>query len=171
MSSIRHVLVLCAALLGFAGAAQAHPFTSTDMASLDRVSDPRLSPDGRWVLYDLRVADLAANKARHELWIAGVAPGGPAPHKLAVSQGGIGNARWAPDGRAIYFTSSRSGSAQVWRTDAAGAAAQQVTKLPLDVGSFKLSPDGHRLVVSMSVFSDCPTAACTKQRLDQKAAG
>ncbi|MCG8461819.1 MAG: S9 family peptidase, partial [Holophagales bacterium] len=64
--------------------------------------------------------------------------------------------RWSPDGRHIYFLSSRSGSMQVWRLPLAGGEAQAVTALPLDLGGFTLSPDGKSLAVSMEVFPECP---------------
>ncbi|MFV4649170.1 hypothetical protein ACNJUT_21495, partial [Mycobacterium tuberculosis] len=41
------------ALLGMAAPAAARPFTQQDLIALDRVSDPRISPDGRIVVYDL----------------------------------------------------------------------------------------------------------------------
>jgi dipeptidyl aminopeptidase/acylaminoacyl peptidase len=67
--------------------------------------------------------------------------------------------------------SSRGGSSQVWRANPDGTGAAQVTSLPLDVGSFRLSPDGRRLVVSAAVFPDCggEELTCTRQRLDAKA--
>ncbi len=78
--------------------------------------------------------------------------------------------RWSPDGRALYFLSTRSGSSQVWKLGLDGGEAEAVTRLPLDVGSFALSPDGNRLAVSMEVFTDCQDLACTVQRLADKAA-
>ena len=38
------------------------------------------------------------------------------------------------------------------------------------MGSFKLSPDGKQVLLSLDVFTDCPDINCTKQRLDAKAA-
>ena len=41
-----------------------------------------------------------------------------------------------------------------------------MTRLPLDVGAFRLSPDGKRIVVSQAVFPDAEDPAATKARLD-----
>ncbi len=41
----------------------ARPFNSTDLVLLERVSDPRISPDGHWVAYQLLETDLAANRS------------------------------------------------------------------------------------------------------------
>ena len=66
----------------------------------------------------------------------------------------------------MYFISSKSGSDQVWRQSVAGGAATQVTNYPLDVGSYKLSPDGKSLALSFDVFADCKDLACTKMHHD-----
>ena len=39
-----------------------------------------------------------------------------------------------------------------------GGERAQVTKLPLDVGAFAVSPDGAQLAVAMEVFPDCAHA-------------
>ncbi|MBQ1543924.1 peptidase S9 [Caulobacter sp. CCUG 60055] len=154
------------------GAAQGRGFTARDMVNLDRVSDPRVSPDGRYVLYDLRTTDYAANKAAHAIWLVDLAAKGAQPRRLAASDGGASSARWSADGKAIYFVSSRGGSDQVWKTDLAGAKAEQATKLPADVGAFKLSPDGKSLVVAMAVHPDTESAAAPAKAADQaKATG
>ena len=40
------------------------PFTVEDLVSLKRLSDPQVSPDGRYVAYVLRETDMDANKGR-----------------------------------------------------------------------------------------------------------
>jgi len=162
-------LALTAALAGGVASAQTRHFTAKEMASLDRLSDPRVSPDGRYVLYAVRTMDFDANKASMSIWIADL-KARMAPRRLSVSEGGASSARWSADGKAIYFVSSRAGGTdQVFRTDVAGEAAVQVTQAPFDVGAFKVSPDGKTLVISQAVFPDCELA-CTQARLDAKKA-
>jgi len=55
------------------------------------------------------------------------------------------------------------------RPDEPRPEAQQVTSLPLDVGSFHVSPKGDRIVVSVDVFLDCADLDCSKRRLDEAA--
>ncbi|MFM7432614.1 MAG: hypothetical protein ACKO3O_03875, partial [Gammaproteobacteria bacterium] len=47
-----------------AGTALAAPFTAQDLNTLARVSDPQVSPDGRYVVYTLRETDMEANRGR-----------------------------------------------------------------------------------------------------------
>lgn len=135
----------------FLAALAAAPFTATDLVSLARVSDPQVSPDGRFVAYVLRETDLEANRGRSDLWLADLDAPGAAPRRLTRDPANDTSPRWAPDGRAIFFLSARSGSSQVWRLPLAGGDAAAVTSLPQDVDSFKVSPVGDRLVFSMAV--------------------
>jgi acylaminoacyl-peptidase len=167
---IRLLALLALALAPAAVQAQgSKPFTARDLVELERVGETRISPDGRWAAYGLRTTDYAGNKGVNHLYVADLR-GGAAPRRLAASTGGASSPRWSSDGQ-LYFMSSRSGSSQVWRTDAQGARATQVTRLPLDVQAFRLSPDGRRLAVGLAVFPDCggDEIACTVAR--QKAKG
>jgi acylaminoacyl-peptidase len=152
--SVRAFWLAAALSLGLAGTVQAGPLTA------------KVSPDGRYVVYDLRTTDYDANKSSHALWIIDLAKKGPA-RRMAISEGGASGARWSADGKTLYFMSSRAGgSDQVWRTDAAGEHAAQVTHLPLDVGAFRLSPDGKAIVVALAVFPDQDDPAATKARME-----
>ncbi len=185
MNAIRHLLMGSAALAilacaspSFAAKPKAPPkgeamvqatapqrgFTARDMVALDRVTDAHASPDGRWVAYDLRTVDYEANKAAHSIWIVDTTAKEPQPHRLGISEGGATGPRWSADGKWLYFTSSRSGSDQVWRTTAEGTEAVQVTKLPLDVGAWRVSPDGKTILVSLAVYPDCKDLDCTVKR-------
>lgn len=164
MLRTRLLATACAAL--FVGPALARPFTAQDLVSLDRLSDPRLSPDGTRVAFDIRRTDLAANKGVHALATICLTCSGAdaAAQPLDTGKGGATNPRWSADGTALYFLSSRSGSPQVWRVPAAGGVPTQVTALPLPVGAFAIAPDGRTLVVSQPMFPDCDTPACTADR-------
>ena len=155
------MVVALGALAG--GVAGARPLTAVDFITMPRVADPHVSPDGRYVVYAVGIPDYETNKIANSMWLAEVR-GAAAPRRLSVSAAGASSPRWAANGHDIYFVSSRAGSRQIWKTDMVGEVATQVTRLPLDVGSFKVSPDGRRIIVSLSVFPDCPTLECTLAR-------
>ncbi|HEY8540088.1 MAG TPA: S9 family peptidase [Steroidobacteraceae bacterium] len=142
------------------------PFTVHDLVSLKRVSDPTLSPDGRTVVFTLRETDLEANRGRTDLWALDIVTKGAAPRRLTSHPANDSSAQWSSDGRFIYFLSTRSGSSQVWRLSLAGGEAEQVTNVPLDVGSFKLAPNNSILAFTVEVFPDCEKFECTQARLD-----
>jgi dipeptidyl aminopeptidase/acylaminoacyl peptidase len=88
--------------------------------------------------------------------------------RLTTDPANDSSPRFAPDGKSLYFLSSRSGSSQVWRLPLDGGEARQVTDLPLDVSNLLLSPDGHTLAFSLEVFVDCKDVACTAERLKEQ---
>lgn len=143
-----------------------HPFDVHDLVMMDRVGDPVASPDGRHVAFTVRSTDYAANKGVNSLWVLDLDARKAQPHKLVEAD--AGGPHWSADGKTIYFLSSKSGSSQVWRVPAAGGAPSQVSRYPLDVDNFTLSPDGTHVALSMAVFTDCADLACTKQRLDAR---
>lgn len=132
-------------------AVAAVPFTAADLVSLNRVSDPQVSPDGRHVAYVVRATDLEANRGRSDLWLVDLGAPGTAPRRLTQDPANDTSPRWAADGRALYFLSTRSGSSQLWRLSLAGGDAVAVTALPADVESFRVSPASDRIVFSMAV--------------------
>ncbi|QQQ17304.1 S9 family peptidase [Brevundimonas vitis] len=148
-------------------AAAVQPFGYEEMIELNRLSDPQVSPDGRYVAYAVRATDMAANRGVTSLYIKDL-ESDEAPRRLGISDEGANTARWSPDGK-LYFLSGRSGSSQVWVTDVQGVAATQVTMLPTDVNAYRLSPQGDRLAMSLAVYPDCADLACSVARAAEAA--
>jgi dipeptidyl aminopeptidase/acylaminoacyl peptidase len=164
------VLCWCLPMTTFAASDAPRPFTAKDLVMMDRVSDPQLSPDGKTLAFTLRETDLEANKGRRSIWRLSLQDKEAQPQRLTAKGGNSDTPRWSPDGKTLYFLSSRSGSSQIWRLDAGLGEARQVTDLPLDVNNFVIAPDGRRLALSMDVFTDCADLACSKKRLDEQEA-
>jgi dipeptidyl aminopeptidase/acylaminoacyl peptidase len=158
---------LCSPLAAVHAAPGGAPFTADDVAVLRRLNDPQVSPDGRYVAFELRETDLNANKTHTALWLLELDGGRPAL-RLTDANARDSSPRWGADSRTLYFLSNRSGSSQVWRLTLPAGSAQRVTDYPLEVGAFKVSPRGNQLALSMDVFPDCATLECTRQRLDAR---
>jgi len=161
-------LLLGALPAAFADTGTTRPFDVRDLVAFDRLSEPRVSPDGRWIVFTLSSLDMAANKRRSDLWLVGT--DGTGLRQLTRDAAADTSGTWSVDGSSIYFLSTRSGSSQVWKLPLSGGEAQPLTALPLDVDNFVLSPDGSRVALSMEVFPGT-TPAQTRKRLDDAAAG
>jgi dipeptidyl aminopeptidase/acylaminoacyl peptidase len=150
--------VLCAGSAFAAG----RPITATDLLALQRISDPRISPDGTRVLYTVAVPDLPANRTARNVWVVSLA----SPQPRALTTGGHeGAARWSPDGRSIAFLSNRSGSMQLYVMNADGTGdPRQLTKLSADVDNVEWAPDGRSIAFTSEVFPDCKDDACNAAR-------
>lgn len=161
-------LSLFAALaLGAAAPAASQPYTAQDQVTLRRISEPSVSPDGKRIAFVLRTTDLEANRGRTDLWLVN-AEGG-APRQLTFSPESEAMPTWSPDGQSLLFLSTRGGSSQVFRLPLEGGESRPVTRLPLDVGAFRLSRDGKMLAVALEVYPDCPTLECNTQRQQENA--
>jgi dipeptidyl aminopeptidase/acylaminoacyl peptidase len=148
-----------------AGAADSRPLSVRDLVMMKRVSDPRVSPDGTQVAFVLRTTDYEANAGRFDLWLALL--DGSAARRLTVHEAADNQPRWAPDGRALFFVSTRSGSAQVHRLRLDGGEPEAVTSLPLDVDALEVAPGGKGLVLAMAVFPGA-TPQATAHRFAEK---
>ena len=166
----RTVLASCCviAVAAVAVAQDARPFTVHDLVAMERISEPQASPDGSRVAFTVTTMDLEANGSRRDLWIA--ATDGSGTRRLTTHPKPDWSPRWADDDT-LYFLSTRSGSAQVWRLPLAGGEARQVTDLPLDVEALKVGPGAAALYVGIAVFPDCQDSIpCTVRRLEEREA-
>ncbi|MDW8259870.1 MAG: S9 family peptidase, partial [Gammaproteobacteria bacterium] len=89
-------------------AAEGKGFSADLLVRLNRLSDPQLSPDRRYVVYVLRETDLAANRGRSDLWLIDLAIKDARPRRLTQHLANDGHPRWSPDSRTLYFLSERS---------------------------------------------------------------
>jgi dipeptidyl aminopeptidase/acylaminoacyl peptidase len=159
--------IVCFALACLAASpALTDPFTADHLVRIDRVGAPAVSPAGDLVVYAVRHTDMEADKGRYDLWLSTI--DGDEPRRLTTHEANGTGPAWSPDGQHILFLSSRGETTQVWRLPVNGGEAQPVTDLPLDVGTFRMSPGGDRLIVSLSVYLDCDDLACTADRNSAK---
>ena len=151
-------LALTAAL---SSPALARPMTEVDLATLNRVAAPAASADGRWVAYQMTETTAEGYRRSTGLWLIDRHAKGAVPVRIADTPGKNESApAFAPDG-SLYFLSNASGSSQIWRIDpAAGGAPTQVTETKADVGGFKISPDGKRLLAWGDIPRECTDFGC-----------
>jgi dipeptidyl aminopeptidase/acylaminoacyl peptidase len=137
-----------------AGATPSKTPTIDQSLEMQSVSSPKISPDGRHVVYEESRTDWEANAFETDLWLAEVATG--QRDRLTVMAKSSSNAKWSPDGRWIAFTSNRpapmakspADKQQIYVMPSEGGEAQQATKMEDGVNSFEWTPDSKRIVVS-----------------------
>ena len=59
--------------------------TIDDLMAMERVRDPQISPDGRWVAYTVNQKDLEEDKSRTRIWMMSTEGGEPIPMTSADS--------------------------------------------------------------------------------------
>jgi dipeptidyl aminopeptidase/acylaminoacyl peptidase len=164
---MRRRTLLLAISLALPGFAQKRPFDVHAMLDLKRISDPRISPDAKWVSFTLQTVDVPANRKPSQIWTVPLEGGAP----RQVTHDGEANqrARWSPDSKRIAYVSDRGGSSQIWLMDPDGANPKQVTNLATEADGVLFSPDGKNLLFTSSVFPECNADdACNRKRLDEE---
>jgi dipeptidyl aminopeptidase/acylaminoacyl peptidase len=146
-----------------------------DMFAMKRVASPALSPDGKWVAYNVTTPDLSANKNLTDLWMSPV-DGGTA-RQLTTHASFDGNAAWSPDGMRIAFESLRSGSRQIWLLSMYGGEPKQFTRIAAGAAQAVWSPDGKAIAFVSEVFpaysekSFSESDALNRKRLEELESG
>lgn len=123
---------------------------------LKAVSDPKVSPDGEWVVYAQSEWNKEKNRREGHLYLV-AARGGEAV-RLTNGEKGESGAVWAPDSKRIAFLADRgtgepAKGAQAWVIRIGGGEAWQVSKEDSAVSALAWSPDGKRLAY---VVKDAP---------------
>ncbi len=128
-----------------AGQVARQPMDVADLLRFARLGDAALSPDGRWVMYQVARVEFPDWQWRTDLWL--VSADGRVTRRLTRSRGhDEAEPRWRPGGTLIGFVSDRQGGEQqlfLLRPD--GGEARQVTTATDGVTSWAWSSDGARL--------------------------
>src|SRR5213075_2201822 len=135
----------------------ARPMTATDMHMMHRLGTPSVSPDGRYAIFPLSTTDLAANKRNNAVQILDLRAKGAAPQPMSITKGAH-DAAFAADG-AIWYIAPVGEQEQLFRTTVGGQPIQ-VSSLKGDIGGFKVSADGSRLIIWADRDLRCADFAC-----------
>src|SRR6185295_2935066 len=140
--------------------AQKRAIRFEDYIALKAVSDPQLSPDGKWVAYTVAAPSLQDNRNVSRVWVEEVAT--VLSRQVTNGPGSDRQPRWSPDGKTLAFVSTRENGAQVWLLPIAGGDARKVSSLAEGASDPLWLPDGSGLLV----VSDIKWPA--NQEIDQR---
>lgn len=148
LSSLSLLLILACAFSLVAQTTARRPMKVDDLSRFRNVSDPQISPDGKWVAYTVSTTDVKEDKSTTHIWMIGI--DGSNDRQITFSNESESSPRWSPDGKYLSFTSSRPGKArgnQVWLLDRNGGEAMQLTEIKGRLQGHEWSPDSKRLAL------------------------
>jgi dipeptidyl aminopeptidase/acylaminoacyl peptidase len=123
--------------------------TADDFYNMQIVSEPQVSPDGKWVAYIVSTNDRGADESRCAIWM--VSWDGTQQIPLTNPAHDISSPRWSLDGRYLSYMAIPTGTdkSQIMLLDRRGGEARALTAVVDDIESYEWSPDGKRLVLVM----------------------
>ncbi len=138
------LLVAAAASALAASPVAARPMTAVDLQSIHRLGAPAISPDGRTAVFTISDTDWTKNKRVNTLYRLDLSRPGARPQPIAGAAKGH-DAMFSGDG-ALWFLMPVGDQDQLFRMPAGGAPLQ-VSNFHGDIGGFKVSDAGNRVVV------------------------
>lgn len=115
------------------------------------VGAPRVSPDGKRVVYTISDAVMTADKSEFvtQIWLA--TTDGRENFQITFNDKSSTNPKWSPDGNWIAFTSNRKDNKNnLYVLPVRGGEAEQITDVKTSVSNFEWSPDGKWIAFTMT---------------------
>lgn len=138
------------------------------LEALGRVSDPRVSPDGKTVLFGISYESLEQNASNNDLYTLALQDARDAqPVRITRTPKSEAGAVWMADGRIAFLYPDADGKMQMWTMQADGTDRVQATTHEGGISGFLLSPDEKHVVVignvkyarsASDIYPDLPKA-------------
>ena len=144
MKSLATVLLL---IVLFASAAVAQTAWDPELQlKLKAVGSPRVSPDGKKIVYTVNEAVMTSDKSEYvtQIWMANLDT--KQSIQLTYGEKSSTNPKWSPDGNWIAFTSNRKDNRNgLYLLSVNGGEGEPLTEIKSGVSNFQWSPDSRWL--------------------------
>ena len=148
--------------------AQKRPMTFEDLQKMKRVSDPQISPSGKWVMFSVMDVDLDKNSKVNHLWA--VPTDGTSKEFQLTTGDGESSGRFSPDGTRFVFVTRGQLYLSAWN-DKTGAMSPAVplTHIFTEADAPLWSPDGQSLAFVTELYPTCAATALYDDACNRKA--
>ena len=176
MKNLLAMVLMCVGWCsGLAQETVKRPMTFADLMAMKRVSDPQISPSGKWVMFSVTEVSLEKNTKENHLWVV---PIGGGDERQVTTGKGESNGRFSPDGKWVSATNEGQVVVDAW-DEATGTITFVGRKTTLATGADGAiwSADSQRLLFVSGVYPECSAKpawadedACDKAMDDAAAA-
>lgn len=120
------------------------------LEALGRVSEPRVSPDGKRVLFGVSYESVLQNKSNRDLYVMNI--DGTGVTRITKTAQSENSAVWIDNGTRIAFVYAEKGSSpQLWVMNADGTERHAATNIEGGIEGFLFSPDQSKVVLIRTV--------------------
>lgn len=120
------------------------------LEALGRVSEPRVSPDGKRVLFGVSYESVPQNKSNRDLYVMNI--DGTGVTRITKTAQSENSAVWVDNGTRIAFVYAEKGSSpQLWVMNADGTERHAATNIEGGIEGFLFSPDQSKVVLISTV--------------------
>lgn len=114
------------------------------LEAFGRVSEPKISPDKKQILYTVEFVSCKADKGNKELWVMNI--DGSNQRKLTNTAEPELNAEWINGGKEIAFLSVADKQLQLFVMNSDGSNRRQISNVDKGINGFVLSPDEKKIL-------------------------
>jgi dipeptidyl aminopeptidase/acylaminoacyl peptidase len=145
---MKHILfsIVLSLFIGVNGWAVKRAPELNDLYRISDISEPSVSPDGRWVAYTVQRLNAQINSGYSELWKVSI--DGKSTQQLTFSKEYSNSLpKWSPDGKWLAYLSDTGSenTTQIWLMPANGGKSLQVTNINGEVSDFNWAPDSQNI--------------------------
>jgi dipeptidyl aminopeptidase/acylaminoacyl peptidase len=175
------LLIIGALLCSLVNAQEKKKITHKDLWFMKRAGAPKVSPDGKWVVYSVTESSYDEKEVVSDLWMAAV-DGSILPRRLTTGKAAESGYQWSPDSRYLAFIAKRDGeeNSQVYLLNIKeGGEAQKLTSLSTGAGSLQWgsdtktislqwSPDSKKILFASRVYPGAYSDSENKRIAEEK---
>lgn len=143
-------------------AQEKHAMTVDDLWAMKRIGSFDISPDGNTIAFEQTVYSFEANKGNTDIYL--IDSDGQNLRPFKNSDANETAPKFSPDGKLSF---ERDG--QIWIAELDGSSEKQLTDLYTGASGIVWSNDGSKFLFLSSVWADCKTQDCNKQKDDERA--
>ncbi len=136
-----------------------------DVFDMEYVSNPKISPDGKHIIYERNYFDIQTDRKYSNLWL--INADGTENRPLTYGNQNDFNPVWSADQKIIFYQSNAAGSTQIYKLWLDKGNIAKISNTKPSQSGLAVSPDGKWIAFSMFV----PSAGETFAKMPAKPEG
>ena len=158
------IIILVVLLLSTQTFPQKKSFTIADIYKVKNAAGISVSPDNRTLLFLLTESNMEKGTTNSDIYT--LSSDGKILKNITNTTFSESNPVWSKDGKEIFFTSSNSGTNQLYKIYLEDGKKEQITDFSSGINDYKFSPEFNLLAFNTDVYPECGAdSECNKKNI------